>query len=463
MKNSYFNDNSLQDLLDEIEYVYLSDERPWIIGYSGGKDSTVVVHLVYTMLKRLKENKPGRCKKHVYVVSSDTMVENPLIKTYLSEMLDTLEQASKRDRLPISAHAVHPEPNNTFWANIIGRGFPTPNLNGRFRWCTDRLKINPSGKFIESIIREQKTEVVVLLGVRKAESIARKRRIEGREIMGRLLNRHETIKQAFVYPPIVELTTDDVWTILMSNNMHTAWGGDNSKLVTLYSDADGECPFAGISSKDEQQQSCGNSRFGCWVCSVVKEDKSLNGFIRSGHRELIPLQQFRSWLIDLRWEEGRREKKMRGGRIYYTKDGDLGYGPFTWNTRQEILEKLLLLQKRMNYELITIEELRAIDEIWDTELDLTRRTLVDLYYRVTGDKLPWHDLKAPLFDEQTIAEIGGYAARYEIPPDLMRDMILAAERNKHFSNPKLLRDALDRAITQQYLYEDSLRKLIDEN
>lgn len=460
MSNSYFNENSLNDLLDEMEYVYCSDTRPWVIGYSGGKDSTVVVHLVYSMLRRMD---PEKRKKHVYVVSSDTMVENPLIKRYLSEMLGTLDNAAKKDGLPISAHAVRPDSDNTFWANVIGRGLPTPNLNGRFRWCTDRLKINPSGKFIENIIREQKTEVVVLLGVRKAESIARKRRIEGREIMGRLLNRHETIDQAFVYPPIVELTTGDVWTILMSDNRKTAWGGDNSKLVSLYSDADGECPFAGISSKDGQQQSCGNSRFGCWVCSVVKEDKSLNGFIRSGHRELIPLQQFRKWLIELRWEPGRREQKMRNGRIYYTKDGDLGYGPFTWETRQEILTELLLLQKKMNYELITMEELRAIDTIWDEEQDLSRRTLVDLYYRVTGEKLPWHDLKAPLFDEETINGIKGYAEEAEIPFDLVRDMILAAEKNKHFSNPQLLRKALDKAITQQYLYEGSLREFIDEN
>ena len=44
----------------------------------------------------------------------------------------------------------------------------------------------------------------------------------------------------------------------------------------------------------------------------------------------------------------------------------------------------------MNYELITIDELKAIDEIWDDELDLSRRTLVELYEKLTGDKLPWY-------------------------------------------------------------------------
>ena len=135
--------------------------------------------------------------------------------------------------------------------------------------------------------------------------------MEGRELLGHLLNRHETIKKAFVYPVIAELTTSDVWDILGANQRKTAWGGDNNQLINLYSGADsGECPFAGISSKDKQQQSCGQSRFGCWVCTVVKEDKSLNGFIRSGHRELKPLAEFRKWLMDIRDQDEYREKNV---------------------------------------------------------------------------------------------------------------------------------------------------------
>lgn len=61
MINSYFSENTLQDLLDEIQYVYLSDERPWIIGYSGGKDSTVVTHLVYMMPSSFLLKKTQKC------------------------------------------------------------------------------------------------------------------------------------------------------------------------------------------------------------------------------------------------------------------------------------------------------------------------------------------------------------------------------------------------------------------
>ena len=168
----YSVDDIISDKLKEMKLVYQSDSRPWIIGYSGGKDSTVVVHLAYEMLHRLD---PKDRKKDVYIVSSDTLVENPLIKIYLDEMLQKLREAAEKDRLPLHVVKVTPRPDNSFWANVIGRGFPTPRTNGTFRWCTDRLKIAPSGVFIEKIIKEQKTEVVVLLGVRKAERAARKK------------------------------------------------------------------------------------------------------------------------------------------------------------------------------------------------------------------------------------------------------------------------------------------------
>lgn len=194
-KNSYFNENTLDELIEEIKFVYQSDDRPWVIGYSGGKDSTAVVELVYKMLLSLPD---WQRNKNVYIVSSDTLIENPLIKIYLNKMNYMLGQAALRDGLPIRSTMVTPLADNSFWANVIGRGFPTPKMNGKFRWCTDRLKIDPSADYIRKVIKEESQEVVVLLGVRKDESIARKRRIEGRELSNRLMNRHETIQDAYV-------------------------------------------------------------------------------------------------------------------------------------------------------------------------------------------------------------------------------------------------------------------------
>ena len=459
--NSYFNENSIEELLDEIKYVYQSDRRPWVIGYSGGKDSTTVVELVYKMLLTLPKKERN---KNVYIVSSDTLIENPLIKIYLSKMNKLIGTAADNDDLPIISAMVTPSADNSFWANVIGRGFPTPRMNGTFRWCTDRLKINPSADYIRDVIKKEGEEVVVLLGVRKAESEARRRRIEGRELAKHLMNRHETIQDAYVYNPIVELTTDDVWDVLLKlDGGKTPWGSNNNELVSLYADADsGECPFAGIHAGG-QTQSCGNSRFGCWVCTVVKDDKSLNGFIKSGHRELIPLAEFRTWIMSIRDKDEYREKKRRNGTVYETKNGEMGYGPFTWEARKLILTKLIETQQKMGYKLITQEELKAIDEIWDDELDLSRRTLVELYEELTGEKLPWYQYKEPLIDEETIEELERLAAVNDVPFDLVRNIILSVYHNKNYSNQRIMKDALERLLNQQWLHHEILKEIEDEN
>ena len=459
--NSYFNENTLEELIEEIQYVYRSDDRPWVIGYSGGKDSTTVVELVYKMLQSLPD---WLRHKNVYIVSSDTRIENPLIKIYLNEMNDLIGKAAERDGLPIKTAMVMPPADNSFWANVIGRGFPTPRVNGTFRWCTDRLKINPSADYIREVIKNEGQEVVVLLGVRKAESEARRRRIEGRELANRLMNRHETIQDAYVYNPIVELTTDDVWDVLLNlDGGKTPWGSNNNELVALYSDADsGECPFAGVHAGG-QTQSCGNSRFGCWVCTVVKEDKSLNGFIKSGHRELIPLAEFRTWLMSIRDIDEYREKKRRNGTVYRTKTGELGYGPFTWEARQLILSKLIETQGKMGYELISVEELKAIDKIWDAELDLSRRTLVELYEKLTSEKLPWYQYKEPLIGAETVKELEELAEANEVPFDLVRNVILSVYQNKNYSNQRIMKDAVEKLLNQQWLHDDVLKEIEDEN
>lgn len=455
--NSFFEEFTYNELLNEIKYVYQSDDRPWIIDYSGGKDSTTVVELVYEMLQLLD---PAERNKNVYIVSSDTLIENPLIKVYLSKMNAMLGESAKKDGLPIKSCMVTPEYNNTYWTNIIGKGLPTPRMNGTFRWCTDRLKIKPSADKIKAIMAEEEKEVIVLLGVRKAESIARKRRIEGRELVNRMLNRHETIPDAYVYNPIVELTTEDLWKVLLEHNSgKTPWGSDNSELVALYSDADsGECPFAGMSNSG-QTQSCGQSRFGCWCCTVVRDDKSLNGFIKAGHRELIPLAEFRSWLMSIRDLDEYREKKHRDGTVYADKHGNKGYGPFTWEARQLILTKLIETQQILNYELITIDELRAIDEIWDRELDLSRRVLVDLYYKLTGERLPWDSYKEALMNSDMVESMEKMCEEFDVPSELVRNLLLSVHQNKNYSNPKIMRTDLERLLNQQWLHFDILREI----
>ena len=195
----------------------------------------------------------------------------------------------------------------------------------------------------------------------------------------------------------------------------------------------------------------------------MKDDKSLNGFIKSGNRELIPRAEFRKWLMSIRDIDEYREKKRRNGTVYETKTGEMGYGPFTWDARQLILKRLLETQKQMGYELITIDELKAIDRIWDEELDLSRRTLVELYEKLTGERLPWYQYKEPLIDAETVAELEKLAEENDVPFDLVRNVILSVYRNKNYSNQRIMKGALERLLNQQWLHHDVLKEFEDEN
>ena len=112
-----------------------SDDSPWVVGYSGGKDSTVVVQLVFEALKELP---PEKLHKKIYVISSDTLVETPLIIQSINQTLRKVQEKALELGLPIETHKVKPVVEQSFWYNIIGKGYPSPNQ--QFRWCTDRLK-----------------------------------------------------------------------------------------------------------------------------------------------------------------------------------------------------------------------------------------------------------------------------------------------------------------------------------
>ena len=186
----------LSDLVKEIQELYLSDQKPWIIGYSGGKDSTTILSLVYSALLGLPKDK---LTKHIYVVSSDTLVEPPVVVDMILTVLDLINRQAVIDCLPMTAHPVTPKPDQTFWVNLLGRGYPAPTQS--FRWCTERMKINPVSAFIIDKVAKF-GEVIVVLGSRSQESSSRAQVIAKHRITGSLLARHTSLPNAFTYMPI---------------------------------------------------------------------------------------------------------------------------------------------------------------------------------------------------------------------------------------------------------------------
>lgn len=296
----------------DIEEVYFMNDLPWVIGYSGGKDSTCTTQIIFDTLAELKQS-GKKLNKHVYIISSDTMVENPMIVNTIHKTLENIESVAKKIGLPITSHLIRPSFNNTFWSNLIGRGYPCPNQT--FRWCTDRMKINPANEFITNIV-DKYGEAIMVLGVREGESISRDRVLESHTIDGRKLMKHTTMSNAYVFAPIRPFTIENVWNYLLSNE--SPWGGNNQELFDLYRESSEDCPLI-IDKETKQQGTCGNSRFGCWVCTVVSKDKSLTSFIEKGEKWLIPLLEYRNWLYAIRDDESKRMRRRQDGSIYFSK------------------------------------------------------------------------------------------------------------------------------------------------
>lgn len=447
-----------ENIIQEMSLVYQHDQRPWMIGFSGGKDSTLLCCLVMEMLQRLT---PDKRNKTVYIVTSDTMVENPIVRDYMHKMSDLIGKNGKE--LRIQSDIIYPKVEDTFWCKVIGLGYPTPEPPG-FRWCTDRLKIQPMNAYTYETIKNN-GEVILLLGVRKAESTYRANNIRAREIEGKLLVPHNDIKNAYIYNPLTEIPNEEVWKFLLKGDGLSPWGSDNKYLFSLYQgeNLSEEQSVIGEIDKDKIPVT-GNSRFGCWICTMVKEDKSLQTFIDRGETWLIPLRNFRNWLMGLRSDPNAREYKRRNGSVYRKPDGTIGQGPFTLETRKEMLRRLLQLEEETGFSLITIDELKQIDLLWDHEGDLSRRSLVNIYSLVKGKQLPWDEYKLPVFPDDIIAEIQRLCEENDVEFELIAKLIIEIEANKNYTNASMIPRAFDRVINQGWLHFESIEKgLRNEN
>lgn len=449
-----------ENIVQEMLYVYKHDNRPWLIGYSGGKDSSLLVSLVVETVSRIA---PQERTKKIFIVTSDTGVENPVVKRYMHYSSNKINEFSIKNNANIQADIIYPDVSQSFWSLVIGLGYPTPEPPG-FRWCTERLKILPMNRYTNEII-DKYGEVVLLLGVRKAESLTRKRSITSREIEGKLLIPHNDIPKAYVYNPLTEIPNELVWEYLLKDNGISAWGIDMKYLFSLYQgEAMGEeQSVIGQIDKDKIPVT-GNSRFGCWCCTIVKIDKSLQRFIDNGSTELIPLREFRNWLVSVRQDPEFRDNKRRNGKVYQKANGEYGFGPFKMSARQEILRRLLTLQRDTGFELITNDELKMIDTIWDAEGDLSRRALVDIYYEVFGTRLSWDEYKDALYEKDIIEELKKASNDAEIPFELVTKLIVMIGSKKYIAKSSQLKKEFDKLLNQEWIHYETIKEgLKDEN
>lgn len=416
----------LDGIYEEIRQTYLSDDRPWVIGYSGGKDSTTVLQLIWIAISELPDEKQS---KPVYVISSDTLVETPKIVNHITSSLTSVNEYANDEDLPFDARKVYPNVDDSFWVNLLGRGYPAPNQT--FRWCTERLKIDPADNFIMDKVSEH-GEVVVILGARKAESATRKQVMDLHSIDGTNLARHSKFANAFVYTPIEDWLVQDVWKYLM--NVDCPWGKDHNELAALYNEADDECPMV----IDTSTPSCGNSRFGCWTCTVVEDDKAMENMVDGGDLWMKPLLEFRNFLKSTQDPElkpkYRKPKGRRHGRVREKDNGDDGIIPRSYKLefRKHLLRKLLETEREVNelrdddteyLELIRDAELKEIRQIWRTEEADWTDSVPEIYADVMGDSLDWVQDDLGSFSAEEADVLVEVCREHDVPERLIKRLL----------------------------------------
>ena len=387
---SEINKYTIDGLVETIQNLYSADDIPWMIGYSGGKDSTAALQLVWMAIEQLpKEHR----NKPIYIMNTNTLVESPIVEKWVEKSLALMEKAVEEKELPFIPTRLTPDYNNTFWVNLLGRGYPFPRQ--KYRWCTDRLKIQPVNNFIKNKIAKH-GEIILVLGTRKAESARRARTMAyyEKKRVRELLSPNPTLANELVFSPLEEWSDDDVWVFLLQ--YQNPWGYSNNELLTLYrgATADNECPLM----VEKDMPSCGKSRFGCWVCTMVEQDKSMAAMIANDYEKewMTPLLEFRNEFGDLVNDRDRRIFRRMRGNIQGNY-GKLFHGPYKKEVREEWLRKLLTIQKDIsengpeefqNLELITVPEMQEIRRIWVFDKHEFDDTLPSIYEAVIGEQFP---------------------------------------------------------------------------
>ncbi|MEY9095386.1 phosphoadenosine phosphosulfate reductase family protein [Paenibacillus sp. RC84] len=290
-------------------------DRPWVLSYSGGKDSTVTADIVFRTLIQLKKHNPNKLKRQIYLLTAQTcldLVTDPLKQ----EELMKIGRVIREYMLPVEVKEVSAPPEKSFMYLTLGKGYPLPKSRVN-RWCTERLKIEP----IQKEMKRRNPEIQVT-GVRLSETTERRRSIESRQVSEYYTDN--------VFMPIVNFTLDDVWSYLLKEK--TSWG-DAEKISQLYKDATGECGLskrrAGAGEKVDDP--CG-ARTGCIICPVVTIDKSSKEFAKT-HPWLQPYVDLRNTFIAMYKDERNKAGRMRDGTIL-----EYGKGTFTVKARMKLYE-----------------------------------------------------------------------------------------------------------------------------
>jgi DNA sulfur modification protein DndC len=303
----------------------------WILTFSGGKDSTSTAIITLEAALEMKKK-----VKRIDLIYADTTVEIPSIHQYALDFISNLKKNPRMKSLNLNCHIVLPPIEERFWVKILGKGYPPPHQ--KFRWCTRRLKIEPAEKHLRQYIKPNKT--VIITGVRFGESKERDRRLNlscarGGECGQGLWYQHSNRLKAAYLAPLIDWSNCDVWDFI--SFIAPSIGYPTEELFEIYNGND--------------------TRFGCWTCTVVKQDKAMERTIKQEKwSHLKPIAEFRNYMWDY----------TRTAKTRVIRDNGQP-GKLKLRTRKTLFNRLLKIQQLTKLKIIDSKEISFIKRLWEDE------------------------------------------------------------------------------------------------
>ncbi|WP_047153355.1 phosphoadenosine phosphosulfate reductase domain-containing protein [Aneurinibacillus tyrosinisolvens] len=371
---------------EAIERVF-NDHRKIAIAYSGGKDSTVILLLVFRYLLKHPES-----KHDITIISADVLVDNPLIINHLMKMKEAVEAYCRKIGRKIPFILVEPEIGQDYFSCVLGKGYAPPSSKNR--WCVERMKIIPAQKKLVELFGEGEP-TCQLLGTRSSESENRARSME--KIYGDDFYSPHTVSNITTASPIRDWTAENVVTFLVREQAPWDELYSNYRLISLYGSASsfGECPIgAAITSDNDAKCSGRSARFGCFTCTLVDDDVSLRN-LTLDYPELLPHYEYRGILKatqDLRY--GGFTGYQRKPKFTITN----GFGDLTIDIRTMLLLHLKRLEIKLSDNIVTSIYQEVMKREISEGIAVTNRFRQALFSHYTVSPLFTGAMYNPIFD-----------------------------------------------------------------
>ncbi len=333
--------------------------QPWCASYSGGKDSTGLA----TWLESLRRRGLVRIKRP-RLVQSNTTVEYPLLEAISRDMMALLTASGWE------CVVVTPKIDQKLYNRILGVGLqPIHPGNSQLRWCTRSTKTDPMTRW-----NKANGGGLMLTGLRWKESNKRDAKMEaitcsvGGECGIPLPSKN-------TYSPIATWTTCQLIDWLSGHECRTGMAdvfAITKKLVDIY-----EFEFPDAALGDWASKEISSARFGCCGCPAISAEPTAprREYERNGHNS--PLNEIYAVWFDARLPMNRlrKVKNMRGG-------------PIKMAVRKILFERIIDIQRRAGYVLVTPEDEAFIRNCWERQVyprgwsaadELTSDALADQY------------------------------------------------------------------------------------